>query len=192
MKIWVTCSGIRTFSPKFLCSNISRKKFNGDFSLTRCTEIEECIFCIKNTEKQYFIVLFNEWHHILYPYPPHKLRGFTVAGPCLTEADRCVQAPLCPGTFVSKYLCVQGPLCPATTEFANAPLCPGPLCPGTPMSEDRCVQNACRTAVCKKLGGHLCPGSFVSRYLCSPRSLQMSYMCKNSFRTLRPLCPKCV
>ena len=60
MKIWVTCSGIRTFSPKFLYANINSKKTNYNNSLIRCTEIEECIFCIKNTEKQYVTVLFNE------------------------------------------------------------------------------------------------------------------------------------
>ena len=69
MKIWVTCSGICTFSSKFLYANISSKKTSYNNSLIRCTEIEECIFRIKNTKKQYVTVLFYEWHHILYPYP---------------------------------------------------------------------------------------------------------------------------
>ena len=69
MKILITCSRIRTFSPKFLYSNINSKNYNSDISINLCTEIEECVVNIKSTEKLYVTVLFNEWHHILYPYP---------------------------------------------------------------------------------------------------------------------------
>ena len=69
MKIYVTSSDIRTFPQKILYSSISSKKLNVEKFLTRCTEVEECVFWKKTQKKQYLAGLLNERHHILYPYP---------------------------------------------------------------------------------------------------------------------------
>ena len=53
MKIYVTSSDIRTFPQKILYSSISSKKLNVEKFLTRCTEVEECVFCKKSSIKNF-------------------------------------------------------------------------------------------------------------------------------------------